>query len=149
MSTLTIENRNHYWRDEAGKYHREDGPAVEWTNGYKKWYCHGKIHREDGPAIIWGGIGSEWYYHGKLHRNNGPSREWIDGTMAWFKQGKRHRIDGPAVELPDGSKTWWFRGKTCSQEEFINLIVQHDLKLKLLSKVLTPGSETLVDQYTL
>ena len=31
--------------------HREDGPAVEYTNGAKSWYLNGKCHREDGPAI--------------------------------------------------------------------------------------------------
>ena len=33
-----------------GKWHREDGPALEWTNGNKFWYLNGKRHREDGPA---------------------------------------------------------------------------------------------------
>jgi hypothetical protein len=36
-----------------GKLHREDGPAVEWTNGSKSWYLNGNLHREDGPAIEW------------------------------------------------------------------------------------------------
>jgi hypothetical protein len=25
-----------------GQYHREDGPAIEWPNGTKKWYLNGK-----------------------------------------------------------------------------------------------------------
>jgi hypothetical protein len=25
-----------------GKRHREDGPAVEWTNGSKEWYLNGE-----------------------------------------------------------------------------------------------------------
>jgi len=25
-----------------GQYHREDGPAVEYANGFKYWYYHGK-----------------------------------------------------------------------------------------------------------
>jgi hypothetical protein len=33
--------------------HREDGPAVEWTDGYKAWLINGEHHREDGPAIEW------------------------------------------------------------------------------------------------
>ena len=39
--------------DPNGKYHREDGPAVEWHDGTKLWYKHGKLHREDGPTIEW------------------------------------------------------------------------------------------------
>jgi hypothetical protein len=37
--------------DINGKLHREDGHAVEYTNGYKLWFLNGKHHREDGPAI--------------------------------------------------------------------------------------------------
>jgi len=33
------------------KYHREDGPAVEYPDGTKVWWLNGKYHREDGPAI--------------------------------------------------------------------------------------------------
>jgi hypothetical protein len=35
----------------SGVYHRQDGPAAEYTNGNKYWYFNGKLHREDGPAI--------------------------------------------------------------------------------------------------
>ena len=34
-----------------GKFHREDGPAIEYPIGRKYWYLNGKFHREDGPAI--------------------------------------------------------------------------------------------------
>jgi hypothetical protein len=34
-----------------GKLHREDGPAVEYADGSKKWYLNGKLHREGGPAV--------------------------------------------------------------------------------------------------
>jgi hypothetical protein len=29
-----------------GKYHREDGPAVEWANGSKEWWLNGTSHTE-------------------------------------------------------------------------------------------------------
>jgi len=45
--------------------HREDGPAIEWSNGDKSWYFNGKHHRLDGPAIEWDNIAKEWWYHGK------------------------------------------------------------------------------------
>ena len=33
-----------WWKD--GKLHREDGPAVEWVNGYQSWWMYGfKIQR--------------------------------------------------------------------------------------------------------
>jgi len=34
-----------------GVHHREDGPAIEQTNGIKSWWFHGNIHRLDGPAV--------------------------------------------------------------------------------------------------
>jgi len=45
--------------------HREDGPAIEWTDGYKSWYLDGKRHREDGPAIEWASGYKSWYLNGK------------------------------------------------------------------------------------
>ena len=39
-----------YWYNDKYQLHRTDGPAIEWTNGYKAWYQNDKRHREDGPA---------------------------------------------------------------------------------------------------
>jgi hypothetical protein len=50
-----------YWEGEKFKNHREDGPAIEWEDGYKAWYFYGKIHREDGPAIEWSNVMKYWY----------------------------------------------------------------------------------------
>lgn len=44
-----------------GKYHREDGPAVEDSNGTKGWFLNGEYHREDGPAIEYPN-GIKWWY---------------------------------------------------------------------------------------
>ena len=48
------------------KLHREDGPAVIDSDGYKAWYKNGLCHRDDGPAVI---------------------RD--DGSKAWCKNGVR------------------------------------------------------------
>ena len=34
---------NKYWRLN-GELHRENGPAVEYTDGYKGWYLNGKAY---------------------------------------------------------------------------------------------------------
>ena len=49
------------WYDSDGKWHRDDGPAVEWENVATTWYKHGKLHREDGPAVEWAN-GDKAYY---------------------------------------------------------------------------------------
>jgi hypothetical protein len=76
------------WKDSKGKLHRTDGPAIEWSNGSKKWYINGKRHRLDGPAI-----------------------EYADGSKEWWVDENRHRLDGPAVEYANGDKAWWVNGK--------------------------------------
>ena len=48
-----------------GRYHREDGPAVEGPDGFKAWYLNGLRHRVDGPAIEWSDGVKEWYLNGK------------------------------------------------------------------------------------
>jgi hypothetical protein len=40
------------WRLPCGRWHREDGPAIEWKNGDKFWYLNDKLHRTDGPAVV-------------------------------------------------------------------------------------------------
>ena len=49
----------------GGVVHREDGPAIEYTNGTKYWLMDNKRHRVDGPAV-----------------------EWCDGTKYWFINGE-------------------------------------------------------------
>jgi hypothetical protein len=41
-------------------YHREDGPAIEYSDGSKEWLINGNHHREDGPAIEWYDGEAEW-----------------------------------------------------------------------------------------
>ena len=41
------------WRNEKGEAHREDGPALEYSIGTRKWIKNEKLHRDDGPAIVW------------------------------------------------------------------------------------------------
>ena len=88
-------NKRFHSDREMGILHREDGPAVEYANGYKSWWLNGVRHREDGPAI-----------------------EYANGRKEWYLNDKRHREDGPAVEWEDGYKSWWLNGKCLTEEEF-------------------------------
>ena len=45
-------------------FHREDGPAVEYTNGDESWMINNNYHRVDGPAKIRSGK-YEWYLDGE------------------------------------------------------------------------------------
>ena len=75
MKTIRIGKWAKYWcLDE--KFHREDGPAVEWFSGDTQWYLNGKLHREDGPAYENTYGDKEWFLNGKeytkeeFHENN-------------------------------------------------------------------------------
>jgi hypothetical protein len=54
---------NKVWRDTKGRNHRDDGPAVERTNGDRVWCQHGMWHRDDGPAIEYADGRKSWYLH--------------------------------------------------------------------------------------
>lgn len=53
------------WYNQEGNIHREDGPAVEWTDGSNWWYINGNVHREDGPAIEDVNGEKIWYINGQ------------------------------------------------------------------------------------
>jgi len=82
------------------------------------WHLNGKLHREDGPAVEWSNGGREWYLNGKRHREDGPAVEWSNGTKSWYLNGQRHREDGPAFERADGHKEWWVNGERLTEQEF-------------------------------
>jgi len=104
-----LEDRTEYYYNE--QLHKEDGPAVECSNGTKFWYQNGKLHREDGPAIEWVKGDKEWYQNGKRHREDGPAIKYVNGHKEWYKDGKLHRVDGPAIEYVNGHKEWYKNGE--------------------------------------
>jgi hypothetical protein len=54
------------WCNEAGDYHREDGPAIIWNNGSREWYFNGHRHRIDGPALEYSNGTNYYFIDGKL-----------------------------------------------------------------------------------
>ena len=46
--------------------HREDGPAIEGSNGFKEWRIDGNLHREDGPAVEWSDGNKSWFINDRL-----------------------------------------------------------------------------------
>ena len=90
------------WRDNAGKLHRDDGPAIISKNGAQEYWYHGTCHRVGGPAIVSAdGRSYQWRHFGKLHRTDGPAVVKADGTREWRQDSRLHREDGPAIEYPN------------------------------------------------
>ena len=94
---VKVYNDRTEWYNLEGQLHREDGPTIECSNGYKSYYINGKYHREDGPAV-----------------------EWANGYKAYYLSGKLHREDGPAIEWGNEYKSYFINGKKLTEEEFNN-----------------------------
>ncbi len=100
------------WRNLSGALHREDGPAIEYTSGCKKYFLNGELHREDGPAIEWpDGIIQKSF---NLENENGVCYS----GRSWWKHGKMHRIGGPALIIDNGLSEWWVDGVQYSEIEY-------------------------------
>lgn len=51
--------------NDRGQFHCDDGPAIEYGDGYKSYWIDGLRHRIDGPAIEWPDGSVEYYLNGK------------------------------------------------------------------------------------
>lgn len=65
-----------------GQAHREDGPAIEYTNGHKEWHIRGVLHRVDGPAIITDTGNQYWIQNGLYHREDGPALVYANAAIS-------------------------------------------------------------------
>lgn len=79
-----------WYREGTSICHREDGPAIEYTDGTKFWYINNARHRVDGPAIEWANGTKCWYLNG------------VQLTEEEFSK-KINSCDGKVVEI-DGKK---------------------------------------------
>ena len=77
------------WYNIQDQLHREEGPAIECSNGTKSWWVNDQRHREEGPAIEWSNGSKEWYLNSQRHREDGPAVEWSDGSKEWYLNNQR------------------------------------------------------------
>ena len=80
-----------------GKYHREDGPAVEYADGTKSWWLNGKRHRVDSPAIEYADGSKAWYLNGKEYSEEQWKKEIAKRKNSC--NGKIVEIDGKKYKL--------------------------------------------------
>ena len=88
------------------------------VTGDKFWYKNGKFHREDGPAIEFSDGSKFWYKNGEYHRKDGPAKIFSNGTRDWYQNDKLHREDGPAVIFNTGEQYWWLNGNQYTEEKY-------------------------------
>lgn len=91
------------------------------TDGNKRYYSDREmiiLHREDGPAIEWSDGSKSWLIDNKRHREDGPAYEGQNGSKEWWLNDERHREDGHAVEWGGGYREWHLNGVKLTEEEF-------------------------------
>lgn len=93
------------------------------SDGTEVWYKNGKYHKEDGPAIETPDGYYAWYYNGSKHREDGPAVEYKDGTKFWYYNDLYHRVGGPAVYYGSVWRKyeihkWYLYGMEMSEEQY-------------------------------
>ena len=68
-----------------------------YTNGTKYWYLNGKYHREDGPAVEYADGDKSWYLNGEWVTEEGHKKRTSKTTC----EGKVVEIDGIKYELKE------------------------------------------------
>jgi hypothetical protein len=93
---VTVNGYNTEWKLD-GKFHREDGPAIEWADGSKSWWINSQLHREDGPACEYADGSKEWYLNGVQlteEEHQAQTQPAVEMTIAEIEQllGKRIKV---------------------------------------------------------
>jgi hypothetical protein len=101
-------------------------------NGTKRWYHKKKFHRLDGPAIEYADGTKSWYCDGKLHRTDGPAIEYADGNKCWCVNGKLHRTDGPAIDYVNGNKYWYLDDVELTEYEWRKRVTKPNCEGKVV-----------------
>lgn len=63
---------NTYYYNENNRLHKENGPAIEYSDGDKEWWIKGELHRLDDAAIEYADGSKQWWIN---HRFIGSSYE--------------------------------------------------------------------------
>ena len=83
------------WYNESTYLHREDGPAIERSNGIKEWYLNGERHRINGPAVEYANGTKLWY----LNDIKLTESEFLAKTKKAPCEGREIEIDGVKYKL--------------------------------------------------
>jgi hypothetical protein len=126
----------------------KDKPYEVDIGGTKRWYKNGELHREDGPAVEYTNGTKHWYQNNLLHRDDGPATEHANGDKYWYQNGELHREDGPAIEYANGVKHWYKNGKPCEPSALKQVTKTNKKKLFRVDATLSYLVVTGKDIYT-
>ena len=83
------------------KYHREDGPAIEWPDGRCEWWINGKKldpqPKKRTNTLPVGFFVWEFRKNGDLHREDGPAfivcnKDGVVIRKEWWVDGRRQKV---------------------------------------------------------
>lgn len=107
------------WQLSSGAFHRDFGPAYI-SKTSQIWYRNGEKHRDNGPAIERTDGSLQWFKNGKLHREDGPA---IIKTNSRQKSYGIYYING--IQLSErGFRKWKTTGKLKPKFEFKDFIIK-------------------------
>lgn len=94
--------------DSEGRYHNDDGPASEGSDGTLKWFQHGEFHRVDGPALVAPGHYSIWFEHGERYRVEAVAVEHMkqEGVRQWWYFDTFYQFMSEPMEHANGTTEW-------------------------------------------
>jgi hypothetical protein len=171
IQIIDFPDRTEYTR--RGRFHRTDGPAIEFQNGSEEWFLNGKRTRADGPAVVRKDIVGEplleqWWVDNKLSRVGEPAV--IRGlTEEWYTDGKRNNIGDAAFKTRNEAgdiifEQWWVNGKLSrvgapAVKRITNESINKQWLLERVpldsseqpppSGVIEPGSEVTIEEWWL
>lgn len=77
------------YRDNKGRLHREDGPAVIYPDGSKFYHVNGSRTSITQPTSYFDNGYVEWNLYAIPHRDNGPACASPNGLLRWVDDGER------------------------------------------------------------
>ena len=71
-------------------YHREDNPAIIYSDLRQEYWLNDRRHREDGHAIIYSDLRQEYWLNGKRHREDGHAVVFNNHDGSYYLGGEHY-----------------------------------------------------------
>lgn len=121
---VTVDQYGTYWKLN-GLLHREDGPAIERSDGHKEWCQNGRYHREDGPACEWTDGSKSWYLNDVYH-----TEEEFNARMNPAKEMTDIDLLKLALEVFEWSKIMLRLNRSAAQDSLDDVIAKIKTRLE-------------------
>jgi polynucleotide 5'-kinase involved in rRNA processing len=101
----------------------KNGMIVD-KKGSKIWYKNDQLHREDGPAIEFSNGDKSWYINGQLHREEGPACEYVVGRKEWHLKWHLNGVHVPKYVVLQPEKITLEKIKKARNNEVRSIMIE-------------------------